>query len=94
MVNTKMTPEQLLAYHKSNAPKDLVALYEGMADKLYDLADIKSDPKYIFTTEGSQLAIDYAMQACEEAINRVDYGEEIQTMESYVGDDEITTENQ
>ena len=93
MVNTKMTPEQLLAYHKSNAPKDLVALYEGMADKLYDLADIKSDPKYIFTTEGSQLAIDYAMQACEEAINRVDYGTEMQTMESYVGADEIATED-
>ena len=93
MQNTKMTHNQLLAYHKANAPKDLIALYEGMADKLYDLADIKADPRFIFTTEGSQLAIDYAMEACSEAINRVDYGDEVQTMESYVGENDIVTED-
>ena len=93
MEKTKMTSDQLLAYHKANAPRDLVALYEGMADKLYDVADIKADPKYIFTTEGANLAIDYAMEACREAIDRVDYGEEMQTMESYVGDNDIVTED-
>lgn len=92
MEHLKMTNEQLLAHYKSVSPKDLIDVYEGLADKMYDLADIKQDPVYMFTTEGAQIAIDYAMEAYADAINRVDYGDEVQTLESYVGQDEIVTE--
>lgn len=92
MEKHSMTKEDLLSYYKSNSPKDLIALYEGMVDKFYDIEDLKASPNAMFTSEMAPLVTDYAMEACQSAINRVDYGDETQIFESYTGDTDVVRE--
>lgn len=83
MNNKTMSKEAMLRHYRESSPKDLVNVFEGLADKLYDLGDIKRDPGFMFQPETIGAVVDYTMESYESIIEGIDYGEETQLMESF-----------
>ena len=82
-MNISMTKDQLLKHYQEESPKGLISLFEGLSDKLSALTDITEDSRKLFSPSVMDIVTGYAMEACESMINAVDYGDEVQTMESY-----------
>ena len=70
----KMDGEKLLQHYKEKAPRELIELYEGVADKFYDIGDIKRDPvNTMYSPEFIGLTTDLIMEAATGQIDNVDY---------------------
>ena len=78
-----MTREQILRHYQDESPKDLIAMFEGLRQKLWDLVDIKDNPSYMFKPEVVGMVSDFVMENYATVIEGVDYGTETQVMESY-----------
>lgn len=79
----QMTREQVLKHYRDNSPKDLIALYEGLKEKLYSYADISRDSMTMYSPEMIGMVKDFVMESCQGLVESVDYGNETQLMESY-----------
>lgn len=85
-IDKTMTKEALLRHYRESSPKDLINVFEGLADKLYDLGDIKRDPSVMFQPEAVGAVVDYTMESYDSIIDGIDYGNETQLMESFDDD--------
>lgn len=81
-----MTKEQILQHYQSSSPKDLIAMFEGLRQKLWDVVDIKDNPSYMFKPEVIGMVTDFCMENYSTVIESVDYGDETQVIESYQDD--------
>ena len=78
-----MNKDQILKYHRDNSPKDLIAMFEGLRQKLWDVVDIKDNPSYMFKPETTDIVANYVIENYQSVIEGVDYGKETQVIESY-----------
>lgn len=79
-----LSKEQILQHYQDKSPKDLVAMFEGLRAKLWDLADIKENPAAMFKPETIGMVTDMVMENYSSVIEGIDYGDDTQVMESYV----------
>lgn len=87
MNNDTLTREQRLRQLQTNVPKDLVSLFEGVADYLYDFTDIRSNPGGLYDRAVYPVAVDKIMESVEPIIESIDYGEGSDVMlEDFEGD--------
>lgn len=90
MSENKMTKEQMLNYYKSNSPKELIHLFEGLKNKLWDLGDICENCNFMFKPEVSAIVNDYVTECYQNAIESVDYGDEKMLVESYESENDVS----
>lgn len=83
MSDNKMTREQMLSYYKSNSPKELIAAFEGLANKLWDLGDIKENAAIMTKPEVVPIVTDYIMENYRSTMESVDYGTETMLVENF-----------
>ena len=88
-MNMSMSKDQRLKLYKEESPKGLISLFEGLSDKLSSLTDITEESRQMFSPSLSEITNNYVMEACSSMIDSVDYGDEVQTMESYDGEGNV-----
>lgn len=81
--NTSMSKEQILKHYKDVSPKALIQCFESLADKVWDIADIRRNPGSMFQPEVAGIVTEHVMEMFGNQIEGVDYGEDTQVMESY-----------
>lgn len=90
MSDTKMTSKQMLSYYKSNSPKELIAAFEGLSNKLWDLGDIRENASIMTKPEVSAIVTDYVIENYRSAMESVDYDGETMLVENFDDTDDIT----
>lgn len=75
--------DQMLKHYQQTSPKELIALFEGLREKLIDLVDITRDPGGMFDRAVSDVVESWVMDSYQSALESVDYGDETQLMESF-----------
>ena len=83
MSDNKMTKEQMLSYYKSNSPKELIAAFEGLSNKLWDLGDIRENAAIMFKSEVAPIVNDFVIENYRTAMESVDYGDETMLVENF-----------
>ena len=79
----QMTRNEILKHYKDNSPKDLIALFEGLRDKLYNYVDIADNPTAMYKNDIFEVAKSSVIEACQGLVESIDYGDETQLMESF-----------
>ena len=87
----QMTRNEILKHYKDNSPKDLIALFEGLRDKLYNYVDIADNPTAMFKNDIFEVAKSSVIEACQGLVESIDYGNETQLMESFDDNDTVGT---
>lgn len=87
----QMTRNEILKHYKDNSPKDLIALFEGLREKLYNYVDIADNPTAMFKNDIFEVAKSSVIEACQGLVESVDYGDETQLMESFDDNDSVGT---
>ena len=91
-----MSREEILKFHQSHSPKDLIGMFEGLRQKLWDVVDIKDNPSYMFKPEVIDIVTEFVTENYQSVIESVDYGNETQVVESFTdnGNDVVLPVNQ
>lgn len=79
----QMSRDQILKHYKDASPKELIAMFEGLREKLWDVVDIQRNPQEMFSAEILPTVESFVMESYAGVIENVDYGEEVQLMESF-----------
>lgn len=90
MSDNKMTKQQMLSYYKSNSPKELIAAFEGLSNKLWDLGDIRENASIMTKPEVAPIVTDYVIENYRRAMESVDYGNETMLVENFNDDNDIS----
>ena len=90
MSDNKMTKQQMLSYYKSNSPKELIAAFEGLSNKLWDLGDIRENASIMTKPEVAPIVTDYVIENYRRAMESVDYGTETMLVENFNDDNDIS----
>lgn len=90
MSDNKMTKQQMLSYYKSNSPKELIAAFEGLSNKLWDLGDIRENASIMTKPEVAPIVTDYVIENYRRAMESVDYGSETMLVENFNDDNDIS----
>lgn len=84
MINNSLNDkDEILRHYEETSPKALIQCFESLADKLWDLGDIRSNPGVMFRKDVQGIVTEHVMEMYENQLNTVDYGDETQVMESY-----------
>ena len=89
MSNNKMTREQMLSYYKNNSPKELIAAFESLSNKLWDLGDIRENASIMTKPEVAPIVTDFVIENYRSAMESVDYGNETMLVENFDDSNEI-----
>ena len=90
MSESKMTQKQMLNYYKSQSPKELINLFEGLTQRLWDLGDIKENSSFMFKPEVANIVTDSVIESYRGALENMDYGEESMLVENFDDADDIS----
>ena len=92
MSESKMTNKQMLNYYKSQSPKQLIHLFEGLSTKLWELGDIRENSAFMFKPEVMPIVEDTVMEGYRDILEEMAAAYEGETMlvENYDDADDIS----